>query len=194
MNIANALKNWALTGEKGLLPIPLGTFALKTGVTLATFANASTNTPGIGSGSFDESLGIRWNNASSPDPVAASFVVPPDFNPLKGADLHILCAKVGATDNAGNTVTWLVEFFNNVLGALYNADADYGGTSSAMAPAVTSLTVQEEILALDADDLPSFPGAITMTIQPTDNTLDTDDVIILGLWIEYVRRPVNRYQ
>lgn len=168
---------------KGIIPLPLGAFQEQSGVALADFVNASDPTPGWSGG--DESNGIRWNNDANPDPVATQFVWPQDLDESVNATLHIIAAKVGAT--LADAVTWTVELFNNVVGALYDADANYGGNSSEMTGDAATKTVQDVVRTLVAANLPTGPAVSTLTIQPTDGTLGTDDVILLGAYIEYQR-------
>ncbi len=169
--------------SKGILHFPIGSFAEQDGTALADFADGASPTPGISAG--DESFGIRWNNHANPDPVSCSVIIPPDIDTSANATMYILAAKVGAT--VGDAVTWLVQLFNNVDAALYDADTDYGGTSSAMTGDAATKTCQLESLTITAADLPASQGVMVMTIQPTDGTLGTDDVILLGCWIEYTR-------
>jgi len=96
-----------------------------------------------------------------------------------------LAAKTGAT--AGDAVTWLIEAFENLDAALYDADADFGGTSSAMTGDATAKTCQEETLTLANANITGSPGELTLTLQPTDGTLGTDDVIVCGVWLEYTK-------
>lgn len=173
----------AITEPVGTLPLPLGACQEQSGVALADFVNGASPTPGWSGG--DQSNGIRWNNHANPDPVALQFVWPTDMKADTAATLHILAAKVGAT--LADAVTWKVELFNNVAAALYDADADYGGTSSAMTGDAATKTVQDETLAIAAVDIPAKPGVSVLTIQPTDGTLGTDDVILLGMYIAYTK-------
>lgn len=174
----------AVTEPTGIIPLPLGAFQEQDGTTLADFADGASPTPGWSAG--DESGGIRWNNHANPDPVSTQFVWPADVDITANATLHILAAKVGAT--LADAVTWKVEVFNNIAAALYDADADYGGTSSAMTGDAATKTVQDETLTLALADLPAaVPAISTLTIQPTDGTLGTDDVILLGAWIAYTK-------
>ena len=172
-------------GTYGHIHLPLGAFQEQDGTALADFSAGPT--PGWSAG--DESGGIRWGTHANPDPVSTQFMWPADVDTANNATLHILAAKTGAT--AGDAVTWLVEAFNNVSGAVYDADADYGGTSSAMTGDATAGTVQDETLTLAAANLPAaFPCFSTLTIQPTDGKLGTDDVIMVGAYIEYTKANV----
>jgi hypothetical protein len=173
-----------ILSAQAFLNLPLGAFTEQDGTALADFANADSPTPGWNAG--DESFGIRWNNHANPDPIATSIPIPPDLDPASDVVLHILAAKVGAT--VGDAVTWLVEAFNNADAALYDADADFGGTSSAMTGDVATKTCQEETLTLAAANVAGSPCVLNLTIQPTDGTLGTDDVIILGAWLEYTKK------
>ena len=104
---------------------------------------------------------------------------------VNGVGYLIFCsARTLGQVTVGDAVTWLVEAFNNLDGALYDADTDFGGTSTAMTGDATAKMVQEETLTLALADIAADPGTITLTIQPTDGTLGTDDVILMGVWLE----------
>ncbi len=164
-----------------IINLPLGGWTEQDGTVLADFATGPFSTPGWNAG--DKSFGIRWNDNAAPDPITTSVPIPPNLDETKDVVLHILAAKVGAT--LGDAVTFLVEAFNNIVAALYDADTDFGGTSSAMTGDATSKTVQEETLTLALADVAAAPGMMTFTLQPTDGTLGTDDVIMLGAGLEY---------
>jgi hypothetical protein len=172
----------AVTPSAGVIPLPLGAFQEQDGTALADFSAGPT--PGWSAG--DESGGIRWGAHANPDPVSTQIVWPHDVDVAFDVVLYLLAAKTGAT--VGDAVVWVVEAFNTVNGALYDGDADYGGESSAMVGDATAKTVQELLLTLSAADLPAaVPSATTLTIQPKDGTLGTDDVILLGAWLKYIR-------
>lgn len=168
--------------NSGTIQLPLAGWQEQDGTALADFADGASTTPGYSAG--DESFGIRWNNHANPDPISTSFTIPADADTTADFTLNILAAKVGAT--IGDAVTWLVEAFANVDAALYDADTDFGGTSSAMTGDAATKTCQLETLALAAANIPTA-GQIVLTVQPTDGTLGTDDVIILGAWVTYTR-------
>ncbi|MBW2735614.1 MAG: hypothetical protein JRH20_24780 [Deltaproteobacteria bacterium] len=168
--------------QKGIIPLPLGAFQEQDGTALADVGAGPT--PGWSAG--DESGGIAWQDHANPDPISTQFMWPADTDTSVDAVLHVVAAKVGAT--VGDAVVWVAEAFNNVVGALYDADADYGGESSAMTGDAATKTVQEETLTLLAAALPAtFPAITTLTLQPKDGLLGTDDVILLGAWIEYTK-------
>lgn len=174
---------------KALLNLPLGAWTEQSGAALADFSGGSSSTPGWNAG--DETHGIRWNNDANPDPISTSVPIPLDLDPNYSVTMHILAAKTGAT--SGDAVTWLVEAFNGVDAALYDADTDFGGTSSAMTGDATAKTCQEETLTLAAADIAAAPGVMAFTLQPTDGTLGTDDVILLGVWLEYTKAQLITY-
>lgn len=163
------------------LNLPLGAWTEQDGTALADYSAAPT--PGWNAG--DETFGIRWGAHANPDPISTSVPIPPDLDDSADVVVHILAAKTGAT--VGDAVTWLIEAFNQVDGALYDADADFGGTSSAMTGDATAKTCQEETLTLATANVSGSPCVLTLTLQPTDGTLGTDDVILLGVWLEYTR-------
>jgi hypothetical protein len=172
---------------QGIIALPASSFYLLTGAPLAIFANGASTVPGS---SFDgsKSFGIRWNNDAAPAAIASGFLIPPDMDITANATLHIRAAKTGATNNAGNTPTFAVGLFNQVVGALYDADTDYGGTSSAMLPAATAKTIQDVTLTLALADLAAYPASVTITIKPTAGTLDTDDLIFVDAYVVYTKK------
>lgn len=155
------------------------------GTLLEAFADASSATPGIDT-LGNEAIGIRWNNHGNPDPIITNVVIPPDLDSGEDVVVHILAAKDGA--DASDAVTFEVGAFFLTDGALYDADANAGGTSSAMTADATAKTLQEETVTISASDVSGAPGVISLTLQPTDGTLDTDDVLVVGMWLEYTRQ------
>lgn len=154
------------------------------GAALAAFSDGDSATPGYCVTA--EGLGIRWNNHGTPTPVGTVVPIPPDFDNTANAVLHVVAAKTGAT--VGDATKFTVTAFNNDVGALYDADADYGGDSSAMTGDATAKTVQEVTLTLALANLIPYPGCMQITIGPKDGTLGTDDVIMLGATIEYQKK------
>lgn len=172
---------------QAIINLPLGAWTEQDGTALADFSGGDSAVPGWNAG--DESFGIRWNNHGTPDPITTSVPIPPDLDASADVVLHILAAKVGAT--VGDAVTWLVEAFNAADAALYDADDDFGGTSSAMTGDADTKTCQEETLTLASANVAGSPCVLTLTLQPTDGTLGTDDVIVLGVWLEYTRKALT---
>jgi len=173
----------SLLTAKGIISIPTPAFSAA-GVALAAFADGASDVPGYCVTA--KGLGIRWNNHAAPLAVGAKVVIPPDADVLANMTLHILAAKTGAT--VGDATKFTVAAYNNVVDALYDADADFGGDSSAMTGDATAKTVQHETLTLALANLAAYPAAMELTIKPKDGTLGTDDVILLAAWIEYKKK------
>ncbi len=133
--------------------------------------------------------GVRWNNHATPDPIVYSMMLPNDLDETKDVVIHYMASKVGAT--LGDAVTWLTEAFFQTVGALHDADANAGGTSSAMTGDAATKTVQEDTLTVASADVPAAPCKLTLTVQPTDGTLDTDDVVLHNVWIEYTPKMLT---
>ena len=175
----------------GRLDLPLGgnwltgvaTNGTVSGVALAVHADGASTVPGNDLAS--EQMGIRWNNHATPDPIGTTFRVPNDMDVTQASTLNILAFKVGAT--VGDAVTWLVTAFSVGDADLSTADADFGGTSSAMTGDATSLTMQLETLALAANTM-AVDDIVTLSIQPTDGTLGTDDVMICLVYVTYAKK------
>jgi hypothetical protein len=172
-----------LKSAKGVIPIPMPVIT-DAGVALAAFSDGDSTVPGYCVTA--EGLGIRWNNHATPGAVGTKVIVPPDMDVTANATLHILAAKTGAT--GADATKFTVAAFNNVVDALYDADADFGGDSSAMTGDATAKTVQHETLTLALANLAAYPAAVELTIKPKAGTLGTDDVIMLAAWIEYKKK------
>jgi len=173
----------SLLSAKGIIPIPMPTIT-DAGVALAAFADAEDPLPGFCVTA--KGLGIRWNDHGTPTPVATKGMIPPDMDITADAIVHILAAKTG--DTAGDATKFTIVAYNNVVDALYDADADFGGDTDAMVGDETSKTVQHVTLTLALANLAAYPAALELTIQPKDGTLGTDDVIMLAAWIEYQKK------
>ena len=169
---------------KRIINLPIFGWQGTAGVALAAFADGASAVPGYCV--TTEGYGIRWNNHAAPANIIQPVVLPADFNEAANVVLNILAAKVGAT--IGDAVTFTIEAFNNVVGALYDADADFGGASSAMTGDAVSKTVQHETRTLALANLTAYPAVMQLTLKPTGGTLGTDDVIVFGTWLEYTRK------
>lgn len=161
--------------------IPI-TGILAAGTPMAAFADNAASNPGI-TLVDSEGVGIRWNNNGTQTAVWTSFMLPRDIDTSKAAQLVFKASKVGAT--IGDAVTFVVTAFNQATGALHDADANFGGTSSAMVGNATSKTVQECTLTLAAADL-GLPGDnVSLSFKATDGTLGTDDLVLFGIEFRY---------
>lgn len=175
----------SLKATDGIIVLPASSFYLLTGAPLAIFANGASAVPGSALVE-SEAFGIRWNNNATLDGVVTSYLVPPDMDITANATLHVRAAKIGAT--VGDAVTFDVGAFNQVVGATYIADANYGGTTSAMTGDATTKTVQDVTLTLALADLAAYPATVTLTVKPTDGTLGTDDLLLLSVYVVYKKK------
>lgn len=174
-----------LTSTYGFIPLDVGDFVLKTGAPLAVFADGASAVPGLAYVD-SKSLAIRWNNNATLSAIAAKVRCPPDLDITADGSIVLQASKVGAT--VGDAVTFGVELFNQVVGALHDADTDFGGTTSAMTGNATSKTVQSVSRAITAADWAAFPASMTIAIKPTDGTLGTDDLCLHGGYITYKKK------
>lgn len=172
----------SLLSAQGIIDIPTPYFSAA-GVALAAFADGASDVPGFCVTS--KGMGVRWNNHAAPLPVACKLLVPPDADITANMTLHVIAAKVGAT--AGDLPKFTVEAFNNVVGALYDADADFGGDTDAMINAATK-TIQHVTLTLALANLAAYPNFMELTLKPKATTLGTDDLIMFGAFIAYKKK------
>lgn len=174
----------SLQSTQGVIELPASSFYLATGAPLAVFSGGASAVPGS-EFTGSEAFGIRWNNNATLDGVVTSRLVPPDMDITANATLVIHAAKIGATP--GDLPTFDATVFNQPVGALYDADATYGGTTSAMTNAATK-TVQSVTLTLALANLAAFPARFSLSIKPTDGTLGTDDLLMTGAHILYTKK------
>jgi len=179
-----AVQAYAKAGlnPKGVIDLSTS-FILATGAPMAVFSNGASAVPGT---EFNNSkgYGIRWNNNATLDAIITGFVVPNDADVATAMTIYVRAAKTGAT--AGDLPTFAIEAYNQVTGALCDADANYGRTTSAMTNAATK-TLQVVSATLGASDLPAVGSGVTIKLKPTDGTLGTDDLTVFNVWIEYTK-------
>lgn len=174
-----------------VLPPPADWSLLADGAPMAVWTNATTTVPGTYSDGAKIGGAVRWNNDAAPAAIVTSFDYPPDMDTAVDAVVHYRVAKTGATNNAGNTTTMTSIVANQVDGALYDADTNFGGASSALLPAATAKTLQNLTLTLTAADLAAYPSSATISAKPTAGTLDTDDLIFAKAYVVYTKKPLT---
>jgi len=173
------------TSTQGVIELPIGNFCDADG-DYTKFADGGADGLTIVDA---KAVALRFNNDANPPKMLTSFGIPYDANITADMTLKFLVSKTGATNNAGNTTTLVVEAFNQVAGALHDADGDYGGTTGAVVPDAPAKTTAVLSLTLALADLPAVGSGVSLTVKPTDGTLDTDDFIIHRAWVEYTRKP-----
>lgn len=175
----------SLKATDGIIELHPLSFYLATGAPLAIFANGASAVPG--STLTDSKVaGVRWNNNATLNGITRSFLVPPDADMTANMTLHVRASKTGAT--VGDAVTFDVALFNQVVGALHDADSDFGGTTSAMTGDATAKTVQNVTLTVALANLAAYPATTTITLKPTDGTLGTDDLVVEGAFLVYKKK------
>lgn len=170
---------------QAIVDLPIGSAVEKDGTALAVWGDGANSQAGWNTEA--EAGGVRWDPNANPDPIKVSIPIPPDLDASEDVILHISGAKFGAT--SGDTVNWTVEAFNNVVGALWDADASFGGECGDLTN--TTKLVQESTLTLAAANVVGSPAVLTVTIQPKDGKLGTDDAMIFGMWLEYTRKTLT---
>lgn len=171
--------------EQGEIFLGPESFYLLTGAPLALFSNGASAVPG--SALVDsKAFGVRWNNNSTLNGLLTSFAVPSDMDTTYDPTIYVRASKTGAT--LADAVTFAIGLFNQVVGGLDDADADYGGTTTAMVGDATAKTVQQVALTVTATNLPAARSTVTLTIKPTDGTLGTDDLCLIGVIVAYKKK------
>lgn len=177
----------SLTSDQGAIDLAPSNFYLLTGAPLAIFADGASAVPG--SAVVDsKAFAVRWNNNATLNGIVTSFRMPPDADIAANMVLTIYASKTGAT--LADAVTFDVGAFNQVVGALHDADSDFGGTSSAMTGDAAAKTIQAVTRTLALANLAASPASVTLTIKPTNGTLGTDDLVFHGARIAYTKKLV----
>lgn len=166
---------------KGTIEIPIGTITDVDG-DFTKFVNGGADGLTLAD---SKAVCYRINNAAPPPQSLCGFVVPADANVTADFTLKIMCSKSGATVGDATTITAGV--YNQVVGALHDADTDYGGVSDALTGDATSKTVATLSLALASADLPVVGSGVSISFAPTNGTLGTDDLLIHRMWVEYTK-------
>lgn len=85
-------------------------------------------------------------------------------------------------------MTFGIALYNQVDGALHDADASFGGVSTALVGDAPTKTVQHVTRTVLAADLSAHPTSVTIGIQPTSGTLNTDDLALHDVYLTYKRK------
>lgn len=169
----------------GSLPIEFTAGILAAGTPMAAFADNASSNPGV-TLVDSEAVGIRWNNNATQTAVWTRFMLPRDIDTSKDAQLVLKASKTGAT--VGDATKFTITAFNNATGALHDADADFGGDTTAMTGNATAKTVQEVTLTLTAANLGVAGDPVSLSFKPKDGTLGTDDVALLSMELRYRKK------
>lgn len=163
--------------------IPL-TAALEvaTGAMMTVFADGSSSVPGTQL-TNSKACSVRWNNHATPAAIAVTVAMPQDLDDTANVVFHALVSKTGAT--VGDATKLTVGAFEQTVGALHDADTDFGGDTDAVVGNATAKTVTELTLTLAATDVHATPSSMTFTIKPKAGTLGTDDFCLHAAWLEY---------
>lgn len=169
--------------KKFELPISAGILAA--GTPMAAWADNASSAPGVTLAN-NKAMGLRWNNNASQVAVFLRANLPFDIDPSEDVVVEVFASKTGAT--VGDATTFTITAFNNATGALHDADADFGGATSAMTGDATAKTIQRVTRSLAVANLGAAGEPVTFSIKPTDGTLGTDDVIVHGINLIYRAR------
>lgn len=181
-------------GGPGTIEVDLAGAALaSTGAPLAVFADSANNpsVPGIQI-TDAKARTIRWNNAATTTGILLTIPIPRDLKVSAGATLYAHVSKVGAT--VGDACTLTIGAFNQVVGALHDADADFGGVTSAITGNAATKTIQRVSRALSSGDLAAYPASVSVTLKVTDGTLGTDDLLLHRVYVAYTKANPNDVQ
>ena len=114
---------------------------------------------------------------------AVAPLTPTDCDLTVAPVVKIKCAKIGAT--AGDIPVITCGLYAQTDGALYDAGANLGSATGAMTnPASKTL----QLLSATCTVFPAVAAGMTLTLNPVVAQLQTDDLLITHVWIEYKRK------
>lgn len=179
----------ALRGPGRIWIPPSAVVLASTGAPLAEFSDGASATPGLDVVDA-ETHAIRWNNHATPAAVMFKVFWDESLDVAYDATLKAQCSKTGAT--LGDATSLTATAFNQVTGSLHDADADFGGASSAITGDATAKTLAVLTRTLAKANLPAtLPASTLFTVTPTAGLLGTDDFLIHMMWIEYTLQPIS---
>lgn len=171
-----------------VIPVDLKGAILAAGTPLPAFSSPAVGFVVTGS----KSLGIRWH-AGTLTTVWVAVDIPPDMDRDYPVTMSLLVSKTGATatDVVSFTVAAYAQAASFPAAVLEDASPNLGGVTPALTSAQAALaagTITKLQLGHALLPPPGVPTRVSMSITPS-GTLATDDVIVEGVWMEYVRQP-----
>lgn len=186
--LAQRVRDEEITTQYQLnIPIFSG-LLLATGAPMAVFANGASSVPGV-EVTNSKVASVRWNDHATPAAIVVTLPMPQNLDDTANVVFHALVSKIGAT--VGDATKLTVGVFEQVVGALHDADSDMGGDTDAVVGDATSKTVSEITLALTGANIHASPQTLTFTIKPKSGTLGADDFCLHGAWLEMKKRPLT---
>lgn len=170
------------TSAQGEIEIPIGNIADADG-DFTKFVNGGADGLTLAD---SKAFCYRINNAGPPPQSLCSFAIPADADITADMTLNFLCSKNGATLGDATTIT--VAAYAQADAALHDADADFGGATSALVGDAAAKTLDVISLTLALADLPAVGSNVTLSFAPTNGTLGTDDLMIHRVWVNYTRK------
>lgn len=172
-----------LKSTQGIIRLGPTDFTTQLGAPLALFVNGASPVPGL---DFTNAklLCVRWNNHADPESILGSFHMPPDVDITQNMIAHARASKTGAT--LADAVRFGLAIWNQVDGALHDADVNFGGNFVPMVGNAPAKTIQNVTLTLLAANLAAHPTSVSFALQPF--FLDTDDLCLLEVYIQYTKK------
>jgi hypothetical protein len=172
-------------GSQAEINVPLTSFVDPDGDPMVKFVNGASAVPGFNLAD-SEAYGLRWNNNATFDVILTQVGLPMDLDEARPMFVDLIVSKTGATP--GDATTFTMTAFILAVGDLHDADANAGSVSAAINGSAAAKTTQLVTLTIAAADIPAGVRTMTMTIQPTNGTLGTDDLILHAVKIRYTRK------
>lgn len=149
------------------IPIPLFAVYESDATNATILTGATTPVLDMANGDTDSGLVLTWV-ASNSDAIIFQTPLPPDLDVASDVVVHFRATSGGATD----TPTVAADSYFD------EGDTKVEDTSAALGAAVA-----ENVITIDAADVPA--GAQTFTCELTPGAHTTDTVVISAIWIEY---------
>ncbi len=174
------------TGAAPVVNVDLKASMLAAGTPMAAWANnAGASAPGVTLNNA-KAVGVKWNNFATQTPVFSDVVLPDNLDTNQPIVVHALVSKSGAT--ATDNTTLDIGVFEQAPGALEDATSGslgVGGTTSALVGSLAAKTVSHLTFTIPAKSLTAAPGRLTISVQPTNGSNLTDDVLVTSVFLTY---------
>ncbi len=167
--------------------VPLTSFVLAAGTPLAAYSAGNTGVPGFNLVN-SEAICIDWNNYPSNAGVTiwAQCALPADLDDAATVIVQCLTSKTGATTGDTGKLTFAGYILS--VGDLNNADTAFTADMAGMTATATTGTTAEQTYTIAAADVPSGARTLTFSLTPKSGTLETDDILLHSVRIQYTRK------
>jgi len=184
--VVEAIDALYLSGS--LLKVGLRGALLADGTPLAKFTDQATSSPGLVVNG-GKNMAVRWNDAATQTAIFMDLLLPADMDVTQPAGFLVRGSKTGAT--MGDATTFDISVWEQLPGDADGAGPTFSGTTNAFNATATANTIQDVLVSVEGGTfaLPTNggPATATVSLQPHNGTLGTDDALVNSLLFFYTK-------